>query len=57
LTCPGPVSTEIQQQDLSTFGVEQAIVGVEFMLKEAMEKAKYGKADELERYVVTCTLC
>lgn len=41
-----------QDVDLGAYGLDQAMVGVEFMLRDAMEKLRYGRNEELERYVL-----
>ena len=59
VTYPGttPLLQVAQQDvDLGVFGVEQAMAGVEFMLKEAVEKVRYGRDEEIEKYVLLLSI-
>lgn len=51
-TYPGASSLlpiPVQEVDLGTYGLEQVMTGVEFMLRDAVEKVKYGRDEEVER--------
>ena len=39
-----------QEVDLGMYGLDQAMTGVEFMLRDAVEKVRYGRDEEVERY-------
>jgi hypothetical protein len=45
-----------QEVDLGGYGLDQAMVGVEFMLRDAVEKVRYGRDEKMERYVSLCLL-
>lgn len=56
-TTPLPLTMPQQVVDLGAFGMDQAMAGVEFMLRDAVEKVRYGRDEEVERYVMLLRLC